>query len=517
MNAHPISTHTSTTDSRTRRIAHLAALFTLIALVLGANRTLVVAAVQVWIISPTFSHCFLILPIVVYLIWAERERLAAATAPILYPPAIAILVPVSMIGMIGILASINEVAQFAIIASINLVALAFLGPRIYRIILFPLCYLFFLVPSGEYLIGPLQRFTTAFISSGLDLLKIPHYTEGNVIELANGRYAVEEACAGLRFLIATIALGVLFAYLNFRKWRKIIVFMLACAIIPIIGNGFRALGIVLLAHFTDNRLATGADHLIYGWGFSVAIMFVLFLIGSHFRDSAAVDAPGNVSPAQRSESLVAFVAVLVGIAITLSAGPILAYWQNQRGHSIDAAAFSATPDRQGWVFSRSAMDWKPLFVAPDATIAFSVAPSQAPAPAVNVLVNYYAGVTRAHLLVASSNKLWDESIWHPVTAGTVTIVSGSTPIHFAELLIASDREQRMIWWTYWTNGRFTTNPIDVKFASLRSIFLGDQGSALIVITTPIEGTVSEARERLGNSLPPLAFLPPRLNGMLRTH
>src|SRR5690349_19105520 len=35
------------------------------------------AAVQVWYANPTFNHCFLVIPVVAYLIWERRVELVA--------------------------------------------------------------------------------------------------------------------------------------------------------------------------------------------------------------------------------------------------------------------------------------------------------------------------------------------------------------------------------------------------------------------------------------------------------
>src|SRR2546423_2665225 len=111
----------------------------------------------------------------------------------------------------------------------------------------------------------MQDFATRFTDIGLMLIGVPHYTEGTTIELTNGRFEVAEACAGLRFLIATVALAVLFAHLNYQKPYKVALLLSAAIIVPLIANGLRCLGIILLAHVTNNQLAVGADHLVYGW------------------------------------------------------------------------------------------------------------------------------------------------------------------------------------------------------------------------------------------------------------
>ena len=73
---------------------------------------------------------------------------------------------------------------------------------------------------------------------------IPAYIDGYIIEIPQGTFFVAEACAGLRFLIASIAFGCLYALLMYRSPVRRGVFILVSIIVPIIANGFRGLGIV---------------------------------------------------------------------------------------------------------------------------------------------------------------------------------------------------------------------------------------------------------------------------------
>jgi hypothetical protein len=50
-------------------LRHGVALAGLLLLTLVAFRSSVAAAFNVWWVSPTYSHCFLIIPIVLWLIW----------------------------------------------------------------------------------------------------------------------------------------------------------------------------------------------------------------------------------------------------------------------------------------------------------------------------------------------------------------------------------------------------------------------------------------------------------------
>ena len=92
-----------------------------------------------------------------------------------------------------------------------------------------------------------------------------------------------EACAGLRFLIASIAFGCLYALLMYRSPVRRGVFIVVSIIVPIIANGFRGLGIVYLGYLLDSAQAAAADHVIYGWIFFSFVILLLIALGLPFR------------------------------------------------------------------------------------------------------------------------------------------------------------------------------------------------------------------------------------------
>src|SRR5439155_6497987 len=138
---------------------------------------------------------------------------------------------------------------------------------------------------------------------------------------------IVEGCSGVRYLIASFTVGVLFAYLSYHKLWKRLLFAAMSIIVPIIANGFRAYLIVMIAHLSDNKLAHGIDHFIYGWVFFGLVMLLLFWIGSFWRDSdGVVDSTarrGSLPPQSRSPARLAAYAVaamaIVG-ALPASAG-----------------------------------------------------------------------------------------------------------------------------------------------------------------------------------------------------
>jgi exosortase A len=260
-------------------------------LLLGvAFRDEVVSAIQIWTQSTTYNYCFLVIPIAGFLAWDRRADIRGQSADAM-PWAALLGVPVAFAWLVAERLGIMEGRQLAAVSFVELLFLAILGRQLWSAVAGPLLYLFFLVPFGEFLTPTLQDITTLFIAHGLRLLGIPAYIDGNIIEIPQGDFLVAEACAGLRFLIASVAFGCLYALLMFRSPLRRGAFILASIVVPIIANGLRGLGIVYLGYRLNSARAAAADHLIYGWIFFSIVILVLVAVGSPFRQYHARPPP----------------------------------------------------------------------------------------------------------------------------------------------------------------------------------------------------------------------------------
>ena len=480
--------------SRSRWSWHLAALAIVAAAVLVLFRFDVSEAVQVWWIYPTYSHCFLILPISAWLVWGLRDQLAELT-PVLAPKALIAVPFILVIWLAGNFGTMNEVRQFAVVSLLEVVIFVLLGPKIFSAVLFPALYLFFLVPFGQYLVPPMQQFATGFTDAGLSLLGVPHFTEGTTIELANGRFEIAEACAGLRFLIATVALGALFAHIAYRRWHKIALFMIACVIIPLIGNGLRCLGIIELAHLTNNQLAVGADHLIYGWIFNTLILLVLMIIGLRFRDQIVegYHASANQGDAEFSRKWLLSTALATVLAVAV--GPAFAAWHEVKPLEMNPNVVTGRFGLDGWTDNLSGT-WRPIYGADVLQMTRFKPASPAGGELIDVAVAYYARNRAGRSLVATTNRLWDPGIWRQVDGRDLTTHIGRDSVQVREAVITSGSEQRLVWWTYWMDETFTTSSTMIKLLQLQTAFTGNEAAALIAFSTPIDGAIEDARARL---------------------
>ncbi len=282
----------------------------------------VLAAVRTWNESTAYNHCILIIPIFAWLVWDRRFSLNGI--PVLPDMRLVLLALPCVAGwLVAERLGIMEGRQLMLISLVQVLFLSVLGWRMYYALLGPCLYLFFLVPFGAFLTTSLQDFTTSFTLMGLDLLGIPYYSDGYIIEIAQGTFLVAEACAGLRFLIASIAFGVLYSLVMYRSAMRRTIFIGISIITPIIANGFRALGIVVLGRYLGSAQAAGADHLIYGWIFFSFVILLLVIFGLPFREDTIsrepMPAPVPQAPAGTARMAILSSIVLVGLA---ASGPV---------------------------------------------------------------------------------------------------------------------------------------------------------------------------------------------------
>jgi exosortase A len=288
-----------------------------------------VAAVKTWESSTAYNHCWLMLPVAVWLAWQRRHRLAT-----LQPEPMPLAALAALFAGIGWLVAerlgIMEGRQLTAMAMMECFVIAVLGRRVGKAMAAPLLYLFFLVPFGAFLVPVLQHVTAWFIVSGLQLLGIPHYHDAFIIEIPAGTFLVAEACAGLRFIIAALAFGALYAFVMFRSLPRRLAVMALALIVPVVANGIRALGIVLLGHYLGSAQAAATDHLVYGWIFFSAVILLLVAVGLPFReDTGAIpSAPAMAHPPARRATLLASAVLCCAAALV---GPAVAVTMDQAG------------------------------------------------------------------------------------------------------------------------------------------------------------------------------------------
>ncbi len=465
--------------------------------------------VSVWNSSETFAHGYAIAPISLWLIWRRREVFKQIpVAP--WWPALVLLALCGAGWLVARAGEVGVVMQYAFVAMFPVMALALLGRRLAGALTFPLLFLLFAVPFGEVFVQPLINFTADFTVAAVRATGIPVLRNGTMFELPTGNWSVVEACSGVRYLISSITLGCLYAYLSYRSFWRRALFIGLSIVVPIIANGLRAYMIVMIGHTSDMALATGVDHLIYGWLFFGLVMFIMFWIGSYWREDDSATAPaadvmaakaGNTaanSPASRPVLGAAIAAVLV-----CAMWPALAVISDKAAHNpapvaLDGARLAST--------STGMPTWSPDYLAPDATLKGAYTAAGAP---VGLNVLYYRNQGPDKRLISSVNRVDNrkEGFQHVASSKRVETIGGRE-LALRETRVRGPQGNYLVWHWNWVDGRFTANDYIGKLwqAQAKLMMHGDDGAALMV-ATPVgehpESARAALRAFLGANLAPL--------------
>ncbi|HET9630297.1 MAG TPA: exosortase A [Novosphingobium sp.] len=279
-----------------------------------------------WWNSSTYNHVVLVPPILGWLVWQRRRELARLT-PTGWWPGLVLFAGAVLLWVLGSFAGFDLVRQAAAVAMLEAFVLALLGPRVGWALAFPLGYMAFLVPFGDELIPPLQTITAKLTIGLVQLSGIPAAIDGVFIDTPVGLFEVAEACSGVKFLIAMIALGVLVSHLCYvSPWRRTS-FMVLAVVVPIVANGVRAWGTVYLAQSMGTAWAGGFDHIVYGWLFFAVVIALVLAGGWYFFDRSAAAPLVNVAAIEANPLLTRLAALelrrpalLVAVALMVVAG-----------------------------------------------------------------------------------------------------------------------------------------------------------------------------------------------------
>ncbi|MDY0974409.1 exosortase A [Massilia sp. CFBP9012] len=466
-------------------------------LYLGTAQSLV----TIWNSSETFAHGYAILPISLWLIWRRRAVFNAVPARP-WAPALLLL---AMLGAGWLLARMGEVQvvmQYAFVSMFPVIALAMLGPRLAGALAFPLLFLLLAVPFGEVFVGPLINLTADFTVWAVQATGIPVLRNGTRFELPTGSWSVVEACSGVRYLISSFTLGCLYAYLTYRSTKKRLLFVAVSIVVPIIANGLRAYMIVMIGHLSGMELATGVDHLIYGWVFFGLVMLLMFWVGSFWRDddelpvadaatTAAATVPGNPAPASMARMAAMCAAV---VALT-------AVWPGFARYN-DAANLNPQPVQLStvavsWPQVAPFASWTPRWVNPDATYRATFRNSES-MPPVALDIMYYRNQRNGKALISSVNTLaTSDDAWHAVGGALRSETLGGQPLTLRETRLNGPGGQILVWQWMSIDGHLTANNYVGKLlqAQAKLRFRGDDG-AVVLLSAPVRDNPEAARAAL---------------------
>ncbi len=479
----------------------LGALVIAIGVIVGLYLPTFAGMVAIWARSDTFAHAYLVAPISLWLVWRKRRELAALT-PRPRPVWLLALAGAAFLWLLGDLAGVNAVVQFAVVAMLVLTVPTLLGNAVAGAITFPLVFLFFMVPVGEFALPWMMEWTADFTVAALRFVGVPVYREGLQFMIPTGTWSVVEACSGVRYLIASFMVGTLFGYLNYRSPRRRWIFAGVSILVPIVANWLRAFMIVMLGHLSGNRIAVGVDHLVYGWVFFGIVILTMFAIGARWSEAAdggQDDASRSVSDTVAGSFAPALTGITLLLLLAISIGPS---WASAAIHRPGAAVADVRlPALAGTADAPAATAYAPVFVEPSAVGERSYAFEGA---IVTVHAAFYRDQTYGRKLGNSQNMLMraDDPLWHIAGTGVAKVNVQGQPVTLrsAELRAGtvasagSGQARLNVRQVYWVDGQLTPSATLATLYAVRAQLLG-RGDDSAAITVHVAGADPGAAQR----------------------
>lgn len=474
----------SLTGIRRRQILSLVMLFMSVVIVTALTWQSVTNMVSIWNSDSAYNHGYFIVPIACYMAWERRHRLAGlVVAP--YWPGLFLVIGFSAVWLAARGASIMEGEQIAYVGMVQGLILTVLGRKVFRAQLLPILYLWLMVPTGGFLIPGLQTIATWLTMQLLQLTSIPFFVEQFYFQLPVGLFFVAPGCSGLNFLLAALALSIIYAELMYVGWQRKLICIMVWLGVAILANGVRIFGILVLAEITDRQLAIVDDHILYGWGFFFIILIGLMYVGRRFSNMPPLSEAGAeqawLPAGAASVGQFAVAAAVPAMLATLMIGYGLVVFSD----GVKQAGLTITPPQigAGWNMRTELGYSEHTFPNADARRVWKF---ENDGTEVNLFVAYYDAQWDGHEAVADNHNILGMQEMKITSRATPSPVLNAQSRRVTEETVAASRNDILIWRWYCAAGTFTSSPLEVRLRTSLGRALRQDNSAVVFTLFAIE-------------------------------
>jgi exosortase B len=240
--------------------------------------TYVFLADQIWHVDQ-HAHGPIILAIFLFLVWRKRNVLTIQTVTrsemLLGWVSVGLGLGLYAIGVSQAVISIEVFSQLPLLFGITLLAG---GWSMSRHLMFPIVFLFFLVPLPffivDFLTGGLKETVSSVVAELLYTFGYPIARQGVVLQVGPYQLLIEDACSGLNSMYTITALGALFIYL--KGWSgklRLGLFLLSLIPIAFAANVLRVMSLTLITYHFGDAAGRGFVH-----DFAAAAEFFIALL-----------------------------------------------------------------------------------------------------------------------------------------------------------------------------------------------------------------------------------------------
>jgi exosortase len=263
-----------------------------------------------------YTHIFLVLPVSVSLIYLEfkSSEFSAESRPNVGLILLSGAVVATVVARLRIFPLLrDEQLSLSMLALVLWWIGSFIvsfGTRAFQRALFPLCFLFWMVPIPELVLNPivklLQEGSAASARFLFAAVGVPVAQDGTIITIPGLTVEVATECSSIRSSLMLVVTTMVLAQMLLRSgWRKTLVITLAIPL-SVAKNGLRILILAMLTTRVDRSFITGRLHhqggIIY-FLIALAVIVLLIGVGHHSEKKSRALVTGSTELAEHASPL----------------------------------------------------------------------------------------------------------------------------------------------------------------------------------------------------------------------
>lgn len=232
-----------------------------------------------------WGHSYIVPFISGYYVWKHRVALSRIERTVFWPGLLLVVVGIVSYTNFIIGYSNHMFQGVSMLVALSGLVLLMLGPKVFGALAMPIGYLAFLVTISERVMIEITFRLQLLAAQGswvlLNMCGIDTNIQGNTLEVFKASTGevlplnVAQACAGMRMVIAFIALSAAVALFSVDRWWKRVAVILLSVPVAVLMNVVRVAVLGFLSLY-DEKLAQGDAHTLIGTILLVPA-FVLFM------------------------------------------------------------------------------------------------------------------------------------------------------------------------------------------------------------------------------------------------
>ncbi|PIU41925.1 MAG: hypothetical protein COS99_02815 [Candidatus Omnitrophica bacterium CG07_land_8_20_14_0_80_42_15] len=215
-----------------------------------------------------YEHGFLIPLVSLYFVWQKRKEVKSvewSSGQV----GLAIIALSLLAHLACAVLRVYFVSGFLFVLALYGLVLFSFGKKLTRLLIFPILFLFMMVPLPLVAVGNLTVALKLFVTKAsvflLNHIGFPSLQDGSIIRMPKSYIMIEAPCSGLRSLISLLTLGLIFAYTMKASYIKKIILLILAFPIAMFTNIMRTTLIAMVNDLYGGKIAMGFFHDMTGF------------------------------------------------------------------------------------------------------------------------------------------------------------------------------------------------------------------------------------------------------------